>query len=186
MIFVTTGTQLPFDRLLKAVDALAARFPADEFIVQVKKENYTVTSTNISVVEFIAPSEFDSYVQKASLIISHAGIGTMVAAAEAGKPLILFPRVASLKEHRNDHQLATCNMLRDSLALNIANTSDELFILMEHYKKNELRPMQVISQYASPQLVQSIRNFILIPNDERQTTQSPVQLNPSAIVETKT
>ncbi len=185
MIFVTTGTQLPFDRLLQAVDDLAAKYPEEDFIVQVKKENYTATSTNISVVEFIAPSEFDSYIQKASLIISHAGIGTMVAAAEAGKPLILFPRVASLKEHRNDHQLATCNMLRDSLALNIVNSVDELFILMEYFKKNQLKPMQVISPYASPQLVQSIRNFILMPEEELQTTQTPVQLNASAVIETK-
>jgi UDP-N-acetylglucosamine transferase subunit ALG13 len=50
---------------------------------------------------------FDSYFEKASAIIAHAGIGSIVMALEYNKPLLVMPRMKRFKEHVNDHQVAT-------------------------------------------------------------------------------
>ena len=41
------------------------------------------------------------------MIYAHAGMGTILSALKQDKPIIIVPRLASLKEHRNDHQIAT-------------------------------------------------------------------------------
>jgi UDP-N-acetylglucosamine transferase subunit ALG13 len=44
---------------------------------------------------------------KADVIVSHAGMGTILSATEIGKPIVLMPRRADMGEHRNNHQLDT-------------------------------------------------------------------------------
>jgi UDP-N-acetylglucosamine transferase subunit ALG13 len=76
--------------------------------------------------EQIAPAEFQALVQQARLIVSHAGIGTVLTAARFSKPLVLLARRAHLGEHRNDHQQATVNNLRGRPGILIADTAHDL------------------------------------------------------------
>src|SRR5215217_2444665 len=104
MIFVTIGTQEPFDRLIKAIDELAPLLNMD-IVAQVS--NTVIEVKNMKALTFIPPDEFDNYFQQASLIISHAGMGSIITALTMNKPIIVMPRLASLGEHRNEHQTAT-------------------------------------------------------------------------------
>jgi len=104
MIFVTAGAQLPFDRFIKAVDEIAC-ITNEKFVVQAFSGNYL--PENFKLVEFFAPDEFNKIIQEAKLIVSHAGIGSILSAIDYEKPIIIFPRLGSLKETRNDHQMAT-------------------------------------------------------------------------------
>ncbi len=160
MILVTTGTQVHFDRLVAAIDEIAPRFPSDHFIIQVKKTHQKISSKNVEIVDFISPALFTKYMRKAELIISHAGVGTIINAALQCKHLILFPRLRVFKEHRNDHQLATCKMLQETYSLNVANNVDELFGLMHLFKKGKLAPMEPVKEAASPELITSLKNFV--------------------------
>src|SRR4051812_19665164 len=99
MIFVTIGTQEPFDRLIKAIDELCP-FVDQTIIAQVSKANYKVK--NVKVFEFLQPREFDMYFKEASLIISHAGMGTIISALVNQKPIIVLPRLLELGEHRSN------------------------------------------------------------------------------------
>src|SRR5205085_9499212 len=117
MIFVTAGTQLPFDRFIKTIDEIAALFPNKKFLVQAIHNNHKTLNVNVEQISSLTPAEFGNIIGDAELIISHAGIGTIVSAAQAGKPLIVFPRFGKLKEHRNDHQVATCRAMKQSLPL---------------------------------------------------------------------
>lgn len=123
MILVTVGTQLPFDRLIAAVDDLAPSLD-QPVLAQIGKSDYR--PRNIKVERFIAADRFYRLVEEASLIISHAGIGTVLTAQRMGKPVILFPRLAANREHRNDHQLATVNALRGRPGIYVAVDVDEL------------------------------------------------------------
>ena len=40
-------------------------------------------------------------------MISHAGMGSIISARDVQIPIIIFPRLAAMGEHRNDHQLDT-------------------------------------------------------------------------------
>ncbi|WP_379923405.1 glycosyltransferase [Erythrobacter sp. R86502] len=108
MIVVTVGMQLGFDRLIAAMDDLAPRLGMP-VIAQTGKGDYRPRNMEARVK--IAPAEFETLVEQARLIVSHAGIGTVLTAARCAKPIVLFPRRADLGEHRNDHQLATVRKL---------------------------------------------------------------------------
>lgn len=154
MIFVTIGTQLPFDRLIRIIDNLAPQLN-EEIIAQVYKCGFT--PKNIKTVEFIAPDEFNSIFDKARLIISHAGMGTILSALQKNKPIIVFPRIAALGEHRNEHQLATARKFKEMGTVNVAMDEEKLTALLLNGK---LTALQHIGNSASPSLIQSIEDFI--------------------------
>ncbi len=108
MILVTVGTQLPFDRFVRIIDQLAPRLD-EEVFAQTGRGNYRPVNMRSQAV--VGPIEFEEFIRGCSRIVSHAGIGTIVMAQKHRKPLILFPRLGSLDEHRNDHQLATVRAL---------------------------------------------------------------------------
>lgn len=104
MILVTVGTQLGFDRLLKALDEWLSANP-NEVVAQIGSGEYH--PVNMVYHEFLDVESLNELFDNASLIISHAGMGSIITALERGKPIIIVPRRADLGEHRNDHQLAT-------------------------------------------------------------------------------
>lgn len=127
MILLTVGTQLPFDRLVAIVDGLAATL-AEPVFAQVGRGGYH--PKNMEWRSYVDPVEFESYIARCTLLISHAGIGTLVMAQKHGKPMILFPRRAILDEHRNDHQLATVRALNGRSGVRIAYDEDDLIRLL--------------------------------------------------------
>lgn len=160
MIFVTSGTQLPFDRFIKTVDEIAALYPFEKFLVQAIDRKHPIKSTNITLANSLSPGEFTDAVNNAELVISHAGIGSIVSAAQSQKPLIVFPRFGKLKEHRNNHQVATCKALGQQFELNVATNAAELKGLMEKYFEGYLPLLPQIPAIASEQMLDSLRTFI--------------------------
>lgn len=125
MIFVTVGTQLPFNRLISWVDTWAASHPSQEVFVQCGAggllPNYAKYTT-----EIMTPDIWQYYFQKADLIVSHAGMGTILKSLAATKPLVVVPRIAELNEHRNNHQLATVHQLKSIVGLTVVEDEHEL------------------------------------------------------------
>jgi UDP-N-acetylglucosamine transferase subunit ALG13 len=66
----------------------------------------------IPSVAFMTRPEFEETYARATLVVGHAGTGTILAARRHGKPLIVVPRRHDLGEHRNDHQVETALQLR--------------------------------------------------------------------------
>lgn len=123
MILVTIGTQLPFDRLIEAMDGLAPDL-GTAVIAQTGKGRYV--PRNMEAYEKIEPARFEPLVKSAEVIVSHAGIGSVLTAARYAKPIVLFPRRASLGEHRNDHQMASVRKLEGRPGILIALDESEL------------------------------------------------------------
>lgn len=134
MILVTVGSQLPFDRLIRFMDNLAPELD-EPIIAQVGVSNYV--PRNFQPFEHIHPVEFEEMMREARLIVAHAGVGTILNAQRYNKPAVLFPRRASFGEHRNDHQIATCEKLAGRRGVFVAYTEDELasFIKTDDLRK---------------------------------------------------
>lgn len=112
MILVAVGTQkFPFDRLIRAVDGIAEANPSLKFFAQ--RGTCSYAPRNMEGVQFLTELQFDSYVEKSDLIISHAGVGVISAALRHGKPIIVVPRRASFGEHVDDHQFEIASKITD-------------------------------------------------------------------------
>jgi UDP-N-acetylglucosamine transferase subunit ALG13 len=160
MIFVTVGTQGSFDRLISAMDEIAASLPEIPFVAQVSKGNYVVK--HMKTLDFITPTEFDDYFSKAKLIVSHAGMGTIISAFERNKPIVIFPKLHSLGEHRNDHQMATAKKLGSLNYVHVAYNQTELRDKICSLLGGELNSLHTVGKYASPQLIHSLQSFISV------------------------
>jgi len=109
MIYVTIGGHpQPFDRLIKKVDKIAPFFD-EEFIVQKGVSKYI--PQNCKCLDFAYYEENENYIKQAKLVISHAGVGTIILARKYNVPIIIVPRLKKYNEHLNDHQLDICNAL---------------------------------------------------------------------------
>lgn len=160
MIFVTTGTQEPFDRLLKIISLFANDYN-EEIIIQAKTS--LSFSSNIIIKEFLSPNEFNEVFSRANLVVSHAGMGTILSALQIAKPLIIFPRIASLGEHRNEHQRATANKMKELNLVCVALDETELSkVLKNYFEKGSITSdnKYKIGAYASSSLVESLEEFI--------------------------
>ena len=113
VIFLTTGTQLPFDRLVRAVDAwLDGTASSHEVCAQVlppARDPYV--PRHFETVARFSPAEYAEAFDRADLIVSHAGMGTILTALTEGKRICIMPRQMRYGEHRNDHQLSTAQRL---------------------------------------------------------------------------
>jgi UDP-N-acetylglucosamine transferase subunit ALG13 len=109
MIFVTIGSMFPFDRLIRAVDNLAPAFPGEDFFAQVGDGAYR--PTNLKFERMLSAGDFRKTLASAKLVVAHAGMGSVISAMEAGKPIVIVPRRPGLGEVTTDHQLATARWL---------------------------------------------------------------------------
>ncbi len=112
MIFVTVGAQMPFTRLVKAVDEWAAVNGSTDIFAQIGPTDWR--PLHLSWKRFLNPQEYRRLFREASAVVAHAGMGSILTAMELGKPLIVMPRRGDLEETRNDHQVATARRLSAS------------------------------------------------------------------------
>lgn len=105
MIFVTLGTQdKSFVRLLREIDKLIANnVIVDDVIVQAGFTKYS--SDKMKIIDYVSMEEFNNYVQESNLIITHGGVGSILAGCMAGKKVIAVARLAKYNEHESDHQI---------------------------------------------------------------------------------
>lgn len=105
MIFIILGTQkFQLNRLLKEIDQYIEKdLIKEEVKAQIGHSDYL--PKNYSYERFLDKADFDAQVATASLIITHSGVGSIITALQAGKPVIVFPRMAKYHEHVDDHQL---------------------------------------------------------------------------------
>lgn len=156
MIFLTVGTQLPFDRLVRGIDEWAEKSSPVDIFGQIGPGSYK--PKNFSFKDFISPVEFNDKILKADLIVAHAGMGSILTALQYCKPIIIFPRRASLGEHRNEHQLATAKRFLNRPGLSVAFDISELHRLLGDYRS--ITAGSGINEYASSELISSIKLWI--------------------------
>ena len=104
MILVVLGTQdKEFPRLLEAVEKQIKNGTIKEKVmVQAGQTKYT--SDCMEIFDLLPAPEFNKLMDKASLIITHGGAGSILNALKKNKKVIAAARLAEYREHHNDHQ----------------------------------------------------------------------------------
>ena len=147
---------MPFDRLIKAVDAWAASHTGMQIYAQIGETSYR--PEHIEYVALLEPPEFRRRVLWSDVLVAHAGMGSILTALQYGKPLLVMPRQGKLKETRNDHQIATALHIKAMSKVAVAMDEDEMPALLDSITR--LGASELISDRASDQLLSAIRGFI--------------------------
>ncbi len=151
MIFVTVGNPTQsFRRLLEAVDAMAGGGIFDEEAVLIQSgNNPDFKPQYCEHKSFLSMEEFIDSIKKASLVICHAGAGTLIHVLQAGKIPLVMPRQKRYGEHVDDHQIQLVEALVDEGRIIAAFETEDLPLAIAEARK---RAVTVISQQKPPML----------------------------------
>ena len=156
MIFVTVGSQEPFDRLIRAVDEWARLRVRSDVFAQIASSQFR--PEYIKFTQFVDPAEFNRVMRETHLIVAHAGMGSIISALELGKPIVVMPRRADFRETRNDHQVATAERFGAQGRIVVANDERDLPAKLDHALT--LGDTDRIQTEAAPRLIATIRAFL--------------------------
>ena len=160
MILLTIGTMLPFDRLVRAVDVWAAANEEQEVVAQIG-ESATYLPKHMRWSRLVTPLEFATMVDHCRLLVAHAGTGSYFAAAKHARPIVMFPRLACLKEHTTDHQVATARWLASKPGVYVAFAEEELHAAIAlALSRSETAP-DAVPQFAPEPFISRIRGALL-------------------------
>jgi beta-1,4-N-acetylglucosaminyltransferase len=128
MIFVTVGNATQgFHRLLDAVDRLAGEgLWGDEEILIQYGNNPGFRAAHCRLEDFLPMDRFVKLIGKASLVISHAGAGTILHALQAGQVPVIMPRRKQYGEAIDNHQLELVQALASAKRIVPAYEPDDL------------------------------------------------------------
>lgn len=164
MIFVTVGSQLPFNRLISVVDDWAALNPENSVFGQigdVKADDHV--PRNFKWESYLSPTDFQSRMSEATLVVAHAGMGSIISALSDSTPLVILPRRSVLKETRNDHQIATARAFSEKRGIYVAFDENELGGRIDEALSEGPLPSKIIG-FAEPRLLDAIKELIHTTN----------------------
>ncbi|MBM9593917.1 glycosyltransferase [Roseitranquillus sediminis] len=157
MILVTVGTQLPFPRLIDAMERIAAE-TGERVVAQTGPVSGRGQGAwpHLDQRPTLAPAEFDALFKEARVVVAHAGIGSILSARRHRRPLVILPRRHALGEHRNDHQLATARAVAKLPGIHVAWQADELGPILAR----ELDPAGEGGSASRDALIARLKEFI--------------------------
>lgn len=157
-VFASVGSMFPFDRFVRAIDDWAARHP--EIPVEIQIGSGTWLPRHAGFVRMLPPALYARRIAAARLFVAHAGMGSIISAIEAGRPLLMMPRRQDQGEHTTDHQFATVARFRDHAGMHVAEDAAALHAAIDRLLVDEGPPPEQIAPFASPELLANVRAFI--------------------------
>ena len=156
MILVLLGTQNnSFHRLLEKIqENIDNGNIKDNVIVQ---KGYTkFESKDMKLYNQLPLEDISELIEKADLVITHGGVGSIISAIEKEKKVIAVPRLKEYKEHVNDHQLDIIRSFSDSGYIIGLNSIEELENALEKVKY--FKPKKYVKNTGN--ILSIVENFI--------------------------
>lgn len=120
MIFATCGSSpAPFERMMKALAAL----PPDDLHVQ---HGPATPPPCAQADDFLPFGRMVELIESADVVVSHAGVGSIICALRAGHVPIVFPRLKRYAETVDDHQAELAEALEQRGNLIVVWTPEQL------------------------------------------------------------
>lgn len=143
MILVLLGTQNnSFVRLLKAIQKnIDKKVITDEVVVQAGFTKFD--SEDMRIFGLIDKKRLSKLQDKADLIITHGGVGSIISSLEKEKKVIVVPRLKKYNEHVNDHQIQIAEKFEKNGYVRIVTDLDKLGDIIKSMK--DFEPKKYIS-----------------------------------------
>ncbi len=141
MILVTLGTQkFQMNRLLEAIDKLAEKIDEEIFV---QRGNSTYEPKNCKYEDFIDREQFTEMIQKCSVLITHAGVGSIMTGINANIPIIVVPRLSKYHEHVDDHQKQIAEAFASKKCVLYCKSLKKLPQMVENAREYQFAPYEV-------------------------------------------
>ncbi len=160
-VFVSVGSMMAFDRLARAMDEWAAANPDTPVEIQIGKGSFE--PRHARWVRTLSLADYQARVADCALFVAHCGMGSIISAIEAGKPILMLPRLQALGEHNTDHQLATARHIGIRAGLHIAADENDLQSRASALLTQSAAAPAPIASHADPAFTARIRAFIEAP-----------------------
>ena len=155
LVFLTVGTDHhPFDRVVRWLDAWLEA-GARHRVRCLVQHGASAPSSLVPSREFLTYDEMADAIRDAAVIVSHAGPGTIMMAAEARKVPLVVPRVKALGEHVDDHQVLFAQRLREERTIALADNERTFRQFIERAVDN---PFALPQRVESP-TAEAVRRF---------------------------
>jgi exopolysaccharide biosynthesis glucuronosyltransferase PssE len=158
VIFVSVGSMLPFDRLVKAADDWAAAHPSKPVFIQIGEGSYE--PRHAPWVRIMPHGEYRRRLEACDLFVAHVGMGSILQGLEVRKQMLLLPRLAAQREHTTDHQLHTAARFKDTPGLMIVDDVEALQANMTRLLKSPMKASQGIPRFASDTFTDRVADFL--------------------------
>jgi UDP-N-acetylglucosamine transferase subunit ALG13 len=146
MIFVTCGSShFGFDRMMEALAAL----PAGELEVQ---HGPSQPPPGAAGVPFLPFAELVARIEAADIVVSHAGVGSILCAIRAGHTPVIFPRLKRFGETVDDHQEELAEALARQGTAIVVRSSHDLMRAVD-----TVPPRRAVTSIGTPALVKAVR-----------------------------
>lgn len=147
MIFVTVGSTMPFDPLIKAIDEQVAKgIVTEPVICQIGNGSYTPTHCE----HFRFRESIKELIDEASIVITHGGTGTVTSLIKQRKRFIAVSNAMGA----DDHQAVFLSKLAS--ISNIIWTDDPAKVTALFSESKKISPSQLIT----PSLVADLKAYI--------------------------
>ncbi len=142
MILVMLGTQNnSFHRLLEKIEKLLDEGKIkEEVIIQAGYTKYQPQNEKMKILDFVPKEELEKLQEKASFIITHGGVGSIITSLEKGKKVIAVPRIHEYGEHVNNHQKEIVEKFNKNGNIIGIKSVEELEQALEKVEKFEPKP----------------------------------------------
>ncbi len=125
MIFVSLGTQkFKFDRLIEYVERLINEKIISDVTIQNGFTKCNIKNSNCFA--FMKSDEYDAYLKKCDIFITHGGVGSIMNGLKNHKKIIVVPRKKEYKEHVDSHQYEITNEFEKMGLIICCETYEEL------------------------------------------------------------
>ena len=163
--FVTVGLErLPFSRLLAFVNqAVECKLLSPDSLVQ---HGHTVfPSPKCRDVDFLPFSRMQEAIEKAELVITHAGVGSILLSLNAGRMPIVVPREGSRGEHVDDHQVEFAEVMDATGKIKAAYSEKDFFFFLCQAKQWDGQLPLATNLGAESELVKSLKILLKEQNN---------------------
>ncbi|MCW3117443.1 MAG: exopolysaccharide biosynthesis protein [Chitinophagaceae bacterium] len=156
MILVLLGTfRIEFPRPLIEIEKLCREGKlSEEIIVQSGHTKYE--SPFFTIVPFMDVDKLNELYDKARIIITHAGTGSMLNGVKRGKTVIAIPRLKKNGEHIDDHQLEIAAVFAEKKYVLPWYEDDSLNSILQ--KTNDFVPEKYVSK--KEVIIDYLKNYI--------------------------
>lgn len=156
-IFIITGTAaFQFNRVLEIINNLIKNHHPEIKVVAQIGHISKFKSEKIKTIPIFPKDTLEKLICDADVIISHAGIGTIINVLKKNKPLIVVPRQQRYNEAIDDHQLEIAQIFSK---LNIVKSCTNIDEIQYQLFKNKMKGLKPFKS-SNILLLEKIENII--------------------------